>query len=113
MLVWHRLSWFDLDFYFIERRTSSLLSSPPLFSFPLPAFTQIGREPHLGPLLQTTARDRMALNKAIATLSSYSLICRDATQKTLSIHRLVQAVLRDVMDEQNQRQWAKRTVYAI
>ena len=33
--------------------------------------------------------------------------------KTLTIHRLVQAVLRDGMDEDTQRQWAERAVRAV
>ena len=37
------------------------------------------------------------LNKAIAALGAYSLIRRDPAEKTLSVHRLVQAVLRDAM----------------
>jgi tetratricopeptide (TPR) repeat protein len=68
---------------------------------------------HLGPLLQTTARDPLALNKAIAALSAYSLIRRDPAEKTLSIHRLVQAVLRDAMSDNEAELWAERTVLAV
>ena len=68
---------------------------------------------HLGPLLQMVARDPMALNKAIAALGAYSLIRRDATEKTLSIHRLVQAVLRDAMPAEVANLWAGQTVRAV
>lgn len=68
---------------------------------------------HLGPLLQTIAHDPIALNKAIAALGAYSLIRRDPAEKTLSIHRLVQAVLRDAMSEDEEKLWAERTVHAV
>ena len=68
---------------------------------------------HLGSLLQAAARDPMVLNKAIAALGAYSLIRRDPAERTLSIHRLVQAVLRDALSEDEVKQWAKRTVLAV
>ena len=68
--------------------------------------------PHLGPVLQPVAADRGKLNAAIAELLKYSLIRRDATTHTLTIHRLVQAVIKDEMDEETQRQWAERAVRA-
>ena len=68
--------------------------------------------PHLGPVLQPVAADRSRLNAAIAELLKYSLIRRDATTHTLTIHRLVQAVIKDEMDEETQRQWAERAVQA-
>ena len=68
---------------------------------------------HLGPLLQTDARDPMELNKAIAALGAYSLIRRNPAERTLDIHRLVQAVLRDTMSAEEMRLWTERTVYAV
>ena len=68
--------------------------------------------PYLGPVLQPVAADRSRLNAAIAELLKYSLIRRDATTHTLTIHRLVQAVIKDEMDEETQRQWAERAVQA-
>ena len=68
--------------------------------------------PHLGPVLQPVAADRSKLNAALAELLKYSLIRRDATTHTLTIHRLVQAVIKDEMDEETQRQWAERAVQA-
>ena len=59
--------------------------------------------PYLGPVLQPVAADRSRLNAAIAQLLKYSLIRRDATTHTLTIHRLVQAVIKDEMDEETQR----------
>ena len=68
---------------------------------------------HLGPLLRTAARDPMILNKATAALGAYSLISRNATEKILSIHRLVQAVLRDALPDDEGKLWAERTVLAV
>jgi tetratricopeptide (TPR) repeat protein len=68
---------------------------------------------HLGPLLQTIAHDTMALNKAIAALGGHSLIRRDPAEKILSVHRLVQAVLRDAMADDEAKVWAERAVRAM
>src|SRR6266516_62194 len=68
--------------------------------------------PHLCSVLQPVAADRSKLNAAIAELLKYSLIRRDATTHTLTIHRLVQAVSKDEMDEETQRHWAERAVQA-
>ena len=68
--------------------------------------------PYLGPVLQPVVADRSKLNAALAELLKYSLIRRDATTHTLTIHRLVQAVIKDEMDEETQHQWAERAVRA-
>src|SRR5260370_20065606 len=52
---------------------------------------------HLGPALEPVASDPYELNQAIEVLRAYSLIQRDPSTGALSIHRLVQAVLRDAM----------------
>jgi len=69
--------------------------------------------PHLGPVLHPVAADRRRLNTALAALLNYSLIRRDATTHTLGIHRLVQAVILDEMDEETQLHWAERAVRAV
>src|SRR5205823_13673332 len=48
----------------------------------------------------------------IAELLKYSLVRRNATTQTLTIHRLVQAVIKDGMDEETQRHWAEQAVRA-
>ncbi len=51
------------------------------------------------------------LEEAVSILQRYSLIQRitlDDGQPALALHRLVQAVLRDDMDEQTQRRWVGR-----
>jgi len=68
---------------------------------------------HLGPSLQAVAGDPFALNQAIAALSAYSLIRRNMTEKTVSLHRLVQAVLRDSMTAEADKEWKQRAVLAV
>lgn len=67
----------------------------------------------LGPILQTVSSAPVALNDAIKELLRYSLIRRNPDTKTLTIHRLVQAVLKDSMDVQNQQQWTERAINAV
>jgi tetratricopeptide (TPR) repeat protein len=68
---------------------------------------------HLGPFLASVAGDDVALDETIATLVAYSLLHRNPTTATLSIHRLVQAVLADGMDAQTQHLWAERVIIAL
>ena len=69
--------------------------------------------PDLGPALQPVAADPFELNLAIGELLKYSLLRRNPKAQTLSIHQLVQVVLRDEMDEDTQRLWAERSVKAV
>ena len=66
--------------------------------------------PNLSPTLRAIADNPIAINAAISTLLQYSLIRRDAKNNALSIHRLVQSVLRYSMDPAIVHQWAERTV---
>jgi tetratricopeptide (TPR) repeat protein len=72
---------------------------------------------HLGLGLAPVAADPYLLNQAIETLRAYSLLRREASSGTaplLSVHRLVQAVLKDQMDDQsNRQQWAERAVHTV
>jgi len=67
----------------------------------------------LGPVLQAIGTEPLALDGAIATLLNYSLLRRTAEKGTLSMHRLVQAVLKDEMDSTTQCRWAERVVLAV
>jgi tetratricopeptide (TPR) repeat protein len=67
----------------------------------------------LGKVLAPVAVDPLLLNDAIAVLRKYSLVKRDAEEKMLSVHRLVQQVLKDGMNERVQRQWAERAVRVV
>ena len=67
----------------------------------------------LGEPLQTVITDTLEFEKAIGKLRRYSLVRRNPDGGTLTIHRLVQDVVKDNMHESSQRQWAERVVRAI
>jgi hypothetical protein len=70
----------------------------------------------LGPQLAAVGADSYLLNQAVEVLQAYSLLHRGTDKNTntlLSVHRLVQAVLKDQMSEQDCRQWAERAVWAV
>ncbi len=69
----------------------------------------------LDPPLQVLGTDDMAFHEAMRTLGAYSLLRRDPATQTLSIHRLVQAVLIDAMSQETFQAWvacATRLLYA-
>jgi tetratricopeptide (TPR) repeat protein len=67
----------------------------------------------LGPVLRPVAADLFQLNAACKELLTNCLIRRNADDEIISVHRLVQAVLKDMMDEPTQRQWAELAVRTI
>ncbi len=72
-----------------------------------------GGSEHLGETLVTVASDAYLLDKAVKALLAYSLVKRDRGQKTLTVHRLVQGVLRDAISARERRQWMERAVLAV
>jgi tetratricopeptide (TPR) repeat protein len=68
---------------------------------------------HLGPLMQPIATDPSLLDEAIAALRHFSLLRRNTDSSMLTIHRLVQIVLKDSMNDETQRQWAERTILMV
>jgi tetratricopeptide (TPR) repeat protein len=79
----------------------------------IPAEIITGGAEHLGLLLAPVAEDPVLLDEAIAVLGCYSLIRRDGQENTFSIHRLVQAVLTEAMEEEKQREWRQRVLLAV
>ena len=67
----------------------------------------------LGPEVQAIARNPLVFNQAIRVLLSYSLLKRKPDEHLLSMHRLVQAVLKDGMDASTYHQWAERVMQAV
>jgi tetratricopeptide (TPR) repeat protein len=67
----------------------------------------------LGAVPGVGASDSFKLNEALGVLRRYSLVGRNNSTNMLSIHRLVQAVIKESMDQQTQRVWAERTVQAV
>src|SRR5215467_9590640 len=68
---------------------------------------------HLGPTLAALEADPLAFNQALAVIQNYSLLRRNGREETLSIHRLVQAVLADAMSEEECEQWRRRAIAAL
>ncbi len=68
---------------------------------------------HLGDLLAPVAADAFLLSQAIEALRAYSLLTRDPRTRTLSVHRLLQAVLRDSTLVEAAQHWKERTVLAV
>ncbi len=67
----------------------------------------------LGPVLALMISDPFQRHQAVEALRTYSLIRRDPREKMLSVHRLVQAVLQETLEEPEQRIWAERAMQAI
>ncbi|HEY7418152.1 MAG TPA: tetratricopeptide repeat protein, partial [Ktedonobacteraceae bacterium] len=68
---------------------------------------------YLGPTLAPLASDLFQFDVAIRALLTYSLIQRHAAAHTVTIHRLVQAVLKGRLSEADQRIWATRVLHAM
>jgi DNA-binding SARP family transcriptional activator len=61
--------------------------------------------------LASAARDPVLLHEALAALRRYSLVT--VHEEALTVHRLVQAVVRDGLTEEEQRQWAAAAVRLV
>jgi tetratricopeptide (TPR) repeat protein len=65
------------------------------------------------PAYRNIAHNPFELNAALSVLRKYSLIKRNPATKTVSIHRLVQEVLKNSMKKEQQRQWAESVVQIL
>jgi hypothetical protein len=73
----------------------------------------VGGAVHLGTDLASLAANSSQFDQAIAVLRRLSLVQRQTQTCTFSLHRLVQAVLRETMNEQEQGTWRKRVIAAL
>ncbi|HET8845321.1 MAG TPA: FxSxx-COOH system tetratricopeptide repeat protein, partial [Ktedonobacteraceae bacterium] len=107
----------SLSFALIEQRNASAADLLRLCAvlhpeaIPEPLFLQAAT--HLGPALRTVEANPLAFNQALAVIQNYSLLRRNGREQTLSIHRLVQAVLVDAMTRQEHEQWVGRAIAAL
>jgi tetratricopeptide (TPR) repeat protein len=73
--------------------------------------------PELGNLLSAALvgvqEDPVVLDETLAPLTQFSLIHRQIENRSYSVHRLVQAVVRAELDPKTQRLWAERAVRAL
>jgi tetratricopeptide (TPR) repeat protein len=65
------------------------------------------------PAFQSLASDPLELDAAIEALLDYSLIKRNPSTRTISVHRLVQDVLKSGLSEDQQRHWAESAIQAV
>jgi tetratricopeptide (TPR) repeat protein len=68
---------------------------------------------HLGPVLASAVGDPFRLGEAISVLRAYSLIHRDPQKQIFSLHRLVQAVVADGLDEATRKLWRERIIHLL
>jgi len=66
---------------------------------------------HLPEPLAATAIDRLAMNRAKKVLMRYSLV--EVTGNALSVHRLVQTVIRDRIAENNRKVWIEAALHIL
>jgi hypothetical protein len=64
-------------------------------------------------VLAPAASDPVQLDEALADLATLSLVRRDPHSRGMSVHRLVQDVVRSTLMEDEKRDWAERAVNAI
>jgi hypothetical protein len=71
----------------------------------------------LGPVLAPVVVNAVTFDRTIGILRSYSLLTREVDRETdiprLSIHPIMQELLRDEMDPPTQQLWAERAVRAV
>ncbi|HTK06848.1 MAG TPA: FxSxx-COOH system tetratricopeptide repeat protein [Ktedonobacteraceae bacterium] len=68
---------------------------------------------YLGPAFEDLFADPFAFHTLIKVLLTYSLLQRNADTQTVTVHRLVQAVLKGRLPEAVQRMWATRVICAM
>lgn len=69
--------------------------------------------PHLGPMLESVNVDPARRDQVMAALRRFSLVSRHAETHTLSVHRLVQAVVQDDLDLATRQRWSERVLRAV
>ncbi|HYP39092.1 MAG TPA: FxSxx-COOH system tetratricopeptide repeat protein [Chloroflexia bacterium] len=72
-----------------------------------------GGKEYLPEQLGETVADELKMNKAIEALRHYSLVEVDMDRTSLSVHRLVQAVVRDGLGGDERKVWAEAAVDVV
>jgi len=108
---------FRLNFQQVQQRSDPTADLLRLLAFlapdTIPEEILTADASQLGPTLAPVAADIFLLNQAIELLRAYSLVLRDPKEKSLSVHRLVQAVLQDTLEEEERRTWRERAMLAV
>jgi len=106
-----------LSFTRVEQRNPAAADLLRLCAFLAPdaipeeLFTKGAEE--LGDVLAPVVEDAYQFNRAFADVRAYSLLTRSPQSRTFTVHRVVQAVLRDSMTAEIQQQWMQRAVLAV
>jgi tetratricopeptide (TPR) repeat protein/transcriptional regulator with XRE-family HTH domain len=108
------LTTFSLAFERVERKNPKAVELLRLCAFlapdAIPEALITNGAALLGEPLQSALEDVWTFNEIIEILQSLSLIQCHAESGTLSLHRLVQTVLKDMMSEDLQRDWITRCI---
>lgn len=108
---------FSLNFEKVKRTYPDALKLLQLFAFLYPdtiSAEMIEQGAHaLGGSLHKLGSSSLALDKAVALLLKFSLLQRRAEAKTLSIHRVVQAILKEKLTMKQRRQWVLQAVRLV
>ena len=106
-----------LSFQRVEQANPDAVSLLNLLAFlhpdAIPEAALLAGAAEVGPAFQAAAENAARLQAAIALLQRYSLIQRQQAARTLTIHRLVQAVIQDRLEPVENRQWAERAVRLV
>lgn len=68
---------------------------------------------HLGATLEAVCHDPLEWDRVVGIACAYSLLARQPEEHTLSMHRLMQAVLLDETGEEEQKQWQRRVIEVL
>jgi tetratricopeptide (TPR) repeat protein len=68
---------------------------------------------HLGAVLAPAVTNPLQFDQVCKEILRFSLLLRGADEHSLTVHRLVQAVLRDSMSTKTQQLWMRRAVPAV
>ena len=108
---------FSLAFEQVSKKSAAAADLVRLCSFLAPDAIpeEVFREgaEHLGEDLGGAAGDPLEFIETVEVAGRFSLVGRNPDDKTLDMHRLVQAVVRDGMDGETRRLWAGRAVHAL
>ena len=108
---------FSLTFEQLRQKNEAVIELLTLWAFlapeaiPLELITK--GAVHIGGVLESVAAHASQLDQALEMLQAYSLVRRDGESRTLSIHRLVQVVLRNTLEEMEKHTWVVRDMLAI
>ena len=105
----------NMSFERVEKESSASADLLNLCAFlapdNIPKSLLTGGAQHLPEPLATVVADELKFDDVIAALKRYSLVT--VADDSVSVHRLVQAVTRDRLDEDDQKRWAKTAVQLV